>query len=256
LEEAREAVTRIVKDGIRAAEIINGLRSFCKKGAPARHELVDVGEIIREMTVLLRNEAAQWSVSIHLELAEGIPKVMADRAQLQQVFMNLMLNAIEAMRETGGELQISSQMDQDGLLLISVSDTGVGLPPEKADKIFHAFFTTSRRAPARALRSPVRSLNRTAVVCGSLATPDEASRFSSHCPLQRPRTHDGHGVTTNPVRIINRASRSGVSPKRLVWPQRIECTIQSIVVPLARDRQQIRQGARADGNVQPAPFCG
>ena len=142
LEEAREAATRMIKAGTRAAEIINGLRSFYRKGAPAQRELVDVGEIIREMTVLLRNEAARWSVSVHLELADGITQAMADRVQLQQVFMNLMLNAIEAMRETGGELEMRSQVDQDGLLLISVSDTGVGLPPENVDKIFDAFFTT------------------------------------------------------------------------------------------------------------------
>ncbi len=142
LEEAREAATRIVKDGTRAAEIIDRTRWFYKKGAPAQPELVDVSEIIREMAALLRNEAARWSVSVHLELADGIPKAMADRVQLQQVFMNLMLNAIEAMRETAGELEIRSRVDRDGQLLISVSDTGVGLPPEKADRIFEAFFTT------------------------------------------------------------------------------------------------------------------
>jgi|SRR5271167_3593973 len=90
------------------------------------------------MTVLLRNEAARWSVSVHLELVDGLIKAMADRVQLQQVFMNLMQNAIETIRKTGGELEIRSQVDQDGLLLISVSDTGAGVPPENADEIFDA----------------------------------------------------------------------------------------------------------------------
>jgi PAS domain S-box-containing protein len=142
LEEVREAAARIVRDGTRAAEIIKSLQSFYKKGAPAQPELVDVTEIIQEMTALLRNEASRWSISVHLELADGIPKAVADRVQLQQVFMNLMLNAIEAMRETAGKLEIRSQMDREGQLLISVSDTGVGLPSEKGDKIFDAFFTT------------------------------------------------------------------------------------------------------------------
>jgi signal transduction histidine kinase len=76
------------------------------------------------------------------ELSAELPKIMADRVQLQQVFMNLMLNAIEAMKAAGGDLTVKSQADVDGQLLFSVSDTGVGLPTEKMDQIFSAFFTT------------------------------------------------------------------------------------------------------------------
>src|SRR3979490_624783 len=95
------------------------------------------------MIVLLRSEANRYSTPIRTELAEDLPKVMADRVQLQQVFMNLMLNGIDAMKETSGrsELTIKSEAG-DGQLLISVSDTGVGLPQEEADQIFKAFFTT------------------------------------------------------------------------------------------------------------------
>jgi PAS domain S-box-containing protein len=140
--EACEAASRIVKDVTRAADIIGRISSLFKKGALQR-ELVDVNELAREMIVLLRSEASRYSISIRTELAEGLPKVMADRVQLQQVFMNLMLNGIDAMKgKTGGaELAIKSETD-DGQLLISVSDTGVGLPPEQADQIFRAFFTT------------------------------------------------------------------------------------------------------------------
>jgi PAS domain S-box-containing protein len=140
--EAREAASRIVNDVTRAADIIGGISSLFKKGSPQR-ELVDVNELIREMIVLLRSEASRYSLSIRTELAEHLPRVMADRVQLQQVFMNLMLNGIDAMKGTtgGGELAIKSEAD-DGQLLISVSDTGVGLPPEQADQIFKAFFTT------------------------------------------------------------------------------------------------------------------
>src|ERR1700682_2968729 len=140
--EAREAASRIVTDVTRAADIIGRISLLFKKGASQR-ELVDVNELIQEMIVLLRSEANRYSISIRTELAEGLPKVMADRVQLQQVFMNLMLNGIDAMKETSGgsELAIKSETD-DGQLLISVSDTGVGLPPEQGDEIFRAFFTT------------------------------------------------------------------------------------------------------------------
>ena len=140
--EAREAASRIVKDVTRAADIIGRISLLFKKGALQR-ELVDVNELIREMIVLLRSEANRYSISIRTELAEDLPKVMADRVQLQQVFMNLMLNGIDAMKGTtgGGELTIKSEAG-DGQLLISVSDTGVGLPPEQAEQIFKAFFTT------------------------------------------------------------------------------------------------------------------
>ena len=140
--EAGEAASRIVKDITRAADIIGRISSLFKKGG-LQPELVDVNELIREMIVLLRSEASRYAISIRTEFAENLPKVMADRVQLQQVFMNLMLNGIDAMKETSGgsELTIRSKVD-DGQLLISVSDTGVGLPPEQADQIFSAFFTT------------------------------------------------------------------------------------------------------------------
>jgi PAS domain S-box-containing protein len=140
--EACEAASRLVKDVTRAADIIARISSLFKKDALQR-ELVDVNELIREMIVLLRSEASRYSIPIRTELAESLPKVMADRVQLQQVFMNLMLNGIDAMKETSGgsELAIKSETD-DGQLLISVSDTGVGLPPEQGDEIFRAFFTT------------------------------------------------------------------------------------------------------------------
>jgi len=143
VEEAREAASRIVKDGTRAAEIISRIRLLFKKGAPQR-ESVDVDEVIQEMIVLLRSEAARYSIPIRAELLAGLPKVKADRVQLQQVFMNLMLNGIDAMKgiSAAGELTIRSERTASGQLLISVSDTGVGLPPHQADLIFDAFFTT------------------------------------------------------------------------------------------------------------------
>jgi len=149
--EAREAASRLVKDAMRAADIISKVSLLFKKDVLQR-ELVDVSELAREMIVMLRSEANRYSISIRTELAEDLPKVMADRVQLQQVFMNLMLNGIEAMKEmgSGSELTIKSELE-DGQLLISVSDTGVGLPPEQADEIFRAFFTTKENGTGMGL---------------------------------------------------------------------------------------------------------
>jgi PAS domain S-box-containing protein len=140
--EAREAASRLVSDVARAADIISSISLLFKKGG-LQPELVDVNELVQEMIVLLRSEASRYSIPIRTELAKDLPKVIADRVQLQQVFMNLMLNGIDAMKEMSGgsELTIKSEAD-DGHLLISVSDTGVGLAPEQADQIFRAFFTT------------------------------------------------------------------------------------------------------------------
>ena len=142
LEEAREAASRMVKDGTRAAEIIGRIRLLFKKGSPQR-ESTDINEVIQEMIVLLRGEASRYSVPIRAELSLGLPKVKADRVQLQQVFMNLILNGIDAMKGNGaiGEVLIRSERS-NGQLLVSVSDTGIGLPPQYADVIFNAFFTT------------------------------------------------------------------------------------------------------------------
>jgi PAS domain S-box-containing protein len=143
IEEARNTVSRIVQDVTRASDIINRIRFLFKKGETHR-ELIDVNEVIREMIVLLHSEAGGHSIAIHTELATDLPPISADRVQLQQVFMNLMLNAIDAMKERGGagELMIKSQHNSGNQLLISVSDNGPGLPPDRADKIFDAFFTT------------------------------------------------------------------------------------------------------------------
>lgn len=142
LERARAAAARIEQDGNRAADVINHLRSFYKKGTPPERGIVDLKDIIREMTALLRKEAVRHSIRIHSELHEDMPNVLADRVQLQQVFMNLMLNAIDAMKDTGGKLTISSRLTPEGQLIVSISDTGVGLPAENTERIFDAFHTT------------------------------------------------------------------------------------------------------------------
>jgi signal transduction histidine kinase len=116
--------------------------------------LVDINEVIQEMVVLLRSEAARYSISVRTDLAADLPHVTGDRVQLQQVLMNLIMNSIDAMRDVDGtrELIICSQQAEDGNLMISVSDTGVGLPPQQADQIFNAFFSTKPQGTGMGLR--------------------------------------------------------------------------------------------------------
>jgi len=141
LTQVRKGTERIIEAGTFASEIINRLRSLYKK-APSKRELVAINEVIDEMVRLLRSEANEYAVSIRTDLAADLPKITADRVQLQQVLMNLMLNGIEAMKETGGVLTLKTGRGECGQVLISVSDTGVGLPAGRTDEIFNAFFTT------------------------------------------------------------------------------------------------------------------
>jgi PAS domain S-box-containing protein len=153
VDKARAAAMRIAKDGTRAAEIISRIRLLFQKGTP-QWQLVDVNEIIGEMIVLLRSEATRYSISVRTELAADLPQVMGDRVQLQQVMMNLMTNSIDAMEAVDGarELVIKSQRANNEQLLVSISDTGVGLPPQQGDQIFDAFFTTKPNGTGMGLR--------------------------------------------------------------------------------------------------------
>jgi signal transduction histidine kinase len=123
------------------------------KGAP-QPELVDLNKVIQEMMLLLHGEATQFAVLVRTELAADLPPVMGDRVQLQQVLMNLMMNSIDAMKDVNGtrELTVQSQRGENGQVLISVTDTGIGLPPQQADQIFNAFFTTKPHGTGMGLR--------------------------------------------------------------------------------------------------------
>jgi PAS domain S-box-containing protein len=148
--EAREALSRIVKDVSRAADIIDRNRSLYRRGIPQR-EMVNLNELIREMTALLRDAANRHAISMRADLDESLPTIAADRVQMQQVLINLMLNGIEAMKDTSGELTVRSGKSDDGQILLSVSDLGVGLPAEKIDQVFDAFFTTKTQGTGMGL---------------------------------------------------------------------------------------------------------
>jgi C4-dicarboxylate-specific signal transduction histidine kinase len=153
IEKARAAAMRIVKDGTCAAEIVSRIRLLFNKGTP-QHELVDVNQVIAEMIVLLRGETTRSSISVRTALATDLPQVMGDRVQLQQVLLNLMINSIDAMKGMEGtcELAIQSQRAENEEVVVSVTDSGVGLPPQQGDQIFNAFFTTKPHGTGMGLR--------------------------------------------------------------------------------------------------------
>src|SRR5580658_1546020 len=153
VEGARAGASLMIRDGNRAAEIINRVRLFFRKGVVTK-ERVDINEMIREMEVLLHNEATQHAVFVETKLAAAHPLIVADRIQLQQVLMNLMINGIDAMKAVDGprQLTLGTQNDSDEQLLVSVEDTGVGLPPNQAGQIFNAFFTTKEHGTGMGLR--------------------------------------------------------------------------------------------------------
>jgi signal transduction histidine kinase len=141
LDRARAAATRIDKYANRTSQIIDRIRSFYRK-APPKRELVAINEVISEMAGMLGSEARRHGVSIYTDINDDLPMTVADRVQLQQVLMNLMLNGIEAIKDAGGVVTVKSQLGEDSQIEISVNDTGPGLPLGKADQIFDAFFTT------------------------------------------------------------------------------------------------------------------
>ena len=144
LEEARQALDRIVTDATRAGDIISRVRELTKK-APARRESVDINEAIREVIELTRGEAVKADVSVQTDLAEGLPLVHGDRVQLQQVNLNLIINAIEAMSGTAEApraLLISTGQAEPGDVLVAVRDSGPGLAAEAPERFFEAFYTT------------------------------------------------------------------------------------------------------------------
>ena len=157
--EGCEAALRMINDATRAAEVIDRVRSLYRRDTSDR-ELLDVNEIIREMIVLLRDKADRSSISIRTELDSELSLITADRVQLQQVLMNLILNGIEAMNDAKGELTITSKRTADAQLLVSVSDSGVGLPVGAVDRIFDAFFTTKAQGTGMGL-----SISRRIIEC-------------------------------------------------------------------------------------------
>ena len=144
LNEVRHILGDIVKAGIRAGEVISRIRDLVKK-VPPRRDCWEINGAIRELVELTRGEAVENSVSVRTELADDIPLVQGDRVQLQQVTLNLVINAIQAMSgsaEGARELWISTGKAESGAVLVKVRDSGPGLAPPNRERVFESFYTT------------------------------------------------------------------------------------------------------------------
>jgi signal transduction histidine kinase len=143
---------------------------------------VDLNEIIREMVALLRDKATKNAISIRTEFGLGLPMAKADRVQLQQVVMNLMLNGVEAMKDTGGELTVTSSRTEDGQLLISVGDLGAGLPVDRTERVFEAFFTTKPQGTGMGLSISQRIIQLHGGRLWATANADRGATFQFTLP--------------------------------------------------------------------------
>jgi signal transduction histidine kinase len=143
-EEVRQALDRIVRNGRRAGDVIGRIRALVAK-APPRNDQLDLNEVMLDVIALTRSELRGSGTALRTELADGLPPILGDRIQLQQVMLNLIFNAVEAMSEAHGgsrELLIRTDQDRPGGVLVAVQDSGPGLKPESIDRLFDAFYTT------------------------------------------------------------------------------------------------------------------
>jgi len=144
VSKARQTTQRIIQDGTRAGEVLGRIRALFNNEMPEKAPL-DINRLIEELTWFVREEAANRGIVIRTELASGLPLITADKVQLQQVMLNLIMNGMDALLEKGGdkEIVISTRRSGDeSEIMIAVSDSGVGLTPEQAEKVFEPFFTT------------------------------------------------------------------------------------------------------------------
>ena len=144
LDEARAAAQRIVRDGNRASDVIARIRGFLKKGEPVTVKL-SINDVVREIIMLTRGEVLRRDASLLTELADGLPAVSADRVQLQQLLLNLIMNALDAMSAVTDRprvLRIRTSTYESAAILVALRDSGIGLNPEQMERLFEAFYTT------------------------------------------------------------------------------------------------------------------
>jgi signal transduction histidine kinase len=183
----RAAAAKIERDALRAVEIIDRIRSQFEKGTPNR-QTVDVNQIIPETISLLRDEAVRYNVSVRTELAPDLPRIVGDRVQLQQVVMNLIVNSIEAMKDINGtrEVVIRSQRTENDQILVSISDTGSGIPPQVAQHIFDPFFTTKAHGTGMGLRICRSIIESHGGRLWADASPATGATFHLNLPIANP----------------------------------------------------------------------
>ncbi len=143
-EEVRACVEHMIAEGRRASEIVRRIRTLTRKATPRKTRL-ELNDVINDVVALVQREVLNHRVSLRLKLGSGLPPLLGDRVQLQQVLINLVINGIQAMADIGDdprELLIESHRDDDGHVVVAVQDSGPGVDPENADRLFDAFFTT------------------------------------------------------------------------------------------------------------------
>jgi PAS domain S-box-containing protein len=187
LDEVRTVVSKFARDAQRAADIIGRIRSHFARGALNQEE-IDLNEISRETVALLRSEAVRYNISVRTELAPDLPQIVGDRVQLQQVAMNLIVNGIEAMKEVDGtrEMLIKSQRGENEQILVSVSDTGIGFPPELAEQIFDPYFTTKPHGTGMGLRISRSIVESHSGRLWAVSTPGHGATFHLSLPAATP----------------------------------------------------------------------
>jgi C4-dicarboxylate-specific signal transduction histidine kinase len=185
--QVREALICVVNDADRAGDILDRMRDQIKK-APPRKDCVDVNQAITDVIALAQGAIIKNGVSIQTRLAEGLSRIQADRVQLQQVVLNLILNAVEAMgsiEEGIRELSIATKQQGAGGVLVAVHDSGPGIDPERPDRFLMPSTPRNPAAWGWGCRSAGRSSMPTGAGCGQMPTCLEARYFSSPCRARK-----------------------------------------------------------------------
>ena len=172
-------------------------------------ETLGVSEMIQETVALLRDEAMRYNISVRTELAADLPKIVGDRVQLQQVAMNLIVNSIEAMKDVDGtrELVVQSQRAENEQLLVTVSDTGMGFPPQLAEQIFDPFFTTKPHGTGMGLRISRSIIESHGGRLWAISSPGRGATFQLNLPVAIPG-HSPH--TPESIIVLDHRAKSQI----------------------------------------------
>jgi PAS domain S-box-containing protein len=199
LSEVRDSLGRIVEDGKRAGNVIGGIRTFINK-LPPRKDRFDLNEAVLEMVALTRSEVLNHGILLQTGLAPGLPRVEGDRTQLQQVILNLIVNAIEAMgglNEGTRELRISTERAAAGGVLVTVRDSGPGLDPEDVEQVFTAFYTTKPKGMGMGLAICRSMVEAHGGRMWASANEPRGAVFQFSLPLQRDESIPAQHVRPN-----------------------------------------------------------
>jgi C4-dicarboxylate-specific signal transduction histidine kinase len=192
LEEARQSASRAIAEAYRASEIIGRIRAMTKK-TPPQKEWVDVNETIHEVIALARNEIQRKGVALETELSEHVPVILADRIELQQVILNLVMNGIEAMdtvTDRPREMVIRSSAQESDKVLIAVQDSGTGIDSQNLDKIFDTFYTTKPQGMGMGLAVSRSIVENHGGRLWATVNPDKGATFQFTLPTGGGNQHD------------------------------------------------------------------